>query len=251
MKMNSTKVRLSEAIFDLRSDGITTARLIQRRLRCGAELELVNRYLSSRLLDVSASEQVTVLLEPKLPSGYPDILVLVWDRAAYERRAAHCEGLDSVSMRVLTLVQFSGEPTMSLVEYHLGRAGLRAANSLLEKGLLRSAARGTLSGAFEQLGLRRAVAIEAKIGKPHAAISQAIKNRTFATESYVLLDQVPRKPVTSWAFEVGVGVMALVGEDLKVVLKATSTPIQSSVMAWRLDEWIRARQLPNEFALCQ
>jgi hypothetical protein len=80
------------------------------------------------------------------------------------------------------------------------------------------------------------IAVEAKVGKWTEVLNQALLNTWFASESYVLVPQLPSQPQLAEAQRLGIGVCSL--DDQKVAEVASeSTRLPRSYASWMLNDW--------------
>ena len=56
-----------------------------RKFRPGPELDLVESFLERVEIKVPRSCGITIFREPKIQSGFPDLVVVVWDKAKAKR----------------------------------------------------------------------------------------------------------------------------------------------------------------------
>ena len=209
-----------------------------RRSVSGPESDLIERFLEAYQPDLHPSCDTTVFREPWLASGAPDLVVVVW------HTPTTVEWLDArlaVSARDVKLVQLlvSNGPTPTPDFKRLGGVSAeKSLNRLESAGLVRRA-----SGSWRARSLRRSfavrkiIALEAKIGDWQRALVQAAVNRWFASESYILIDRMPRNSRASEearAIDVGIWVD---GEPAPRQKPASVLRQPLSYTSWLFNEW--------------
>jgi hypothetical protein len=79
-------------------------------------------------------------------------------------------------------------------------------------------------------------AIEAKVGKWNEALNQAILNTWFASESYVLVPNMPSQQQVADAQRLGIGICSLDDGRLQK-LDSGSTRVPRSYASWMFNDW--------------
>jgi hypothetical protein len=112
----------------------------------------------------------------------------------------------------------------------------RSVERLTEAGILRSkGARWLLEPLSRIFAVREIIAVEAKVNKWKAAIAQAELNMWFASSSYVLVPEVPRRSsLLETARQLGIGVSTKYRTPVKPV---RTGPLPRSYMSWLFNEW--------------
>jgi len=182
-----------------------------------------------------------VFREPRLESGYPDVVVVVWSSLLAKEVNVARRSLRKRDYQLLQLLIDNA------------RGGINNRNSLYidEPKTLRTLKRLEAAGMVKRFAnrwsvkpigrlfiVREIIAIEAKIGEFKSALHQARLNTWFASRSFVLVPQVPsRGTFVSSARDAGIGIFA--GNDFsKPVLKAIRHRLPRSYASWLFNEWV-------------
>ncbi len=212
----------------------------------GAETVLVNEFIDfycSLFLQNSKNQNLAVFVEPKLDSGFPDLVI-----AHYAPRFAESswtdarDGLNIEDLKVLSyLIQTggsSGEDLISTLRLPGGRA-LQSLEKLLDaKWVSRKDNCWKPSGMKQNFGLKKLVAIEAKISDVGKVTAQAISNVWFASHSYALIDTSTPRPATLASFDrLGVGLYCR-GKQFRKALSSRTRPLPSSYASLLFNEWV-------------
>lgn len=222
-----------------------------RRPRSGPETDMVDAFLAGNSFAPPRGCRTTLFREPRLVSGFPDLVAVTWHVPTTERWAGARHALSTSDLRLVQLLVSHGETTQKELKELGGRDALRGIARLEAAGIVVER-----EGAWRVRRLRDAfavrgiVAFEAKIADWTQALAQARQNGWFASESYVL---VPRRPKTSSlvgdAARVGVGVWVN-GENTPVLAAKVNEGQPLSYASWVFNEWawrhaVRAQNMPG------
>lgn len=185
--------------------------------------------------------RVSLFREPELPTGFPDLVVVVASRTS--------DFVPPARFRV-------AEHHLKVL-HHLSRLGCTALQDVAESLLLRmdrletiasdlvAAELALIDGRFiearrvsEIFHARRIVAIEAKMRDWRRAIEQARANTWFASHSLILLPKERfNNRIGAAASEAGIGVLTFDGTRLAIPVKALERPLPASYGSWLFSEW--------------
>ncbi len=227
----------AEARFHLVA-GSLPAGLRARQPRPGPEENLVRQFLDQFPIASREGYRVTVFREPRLESGFPDLVVVIWDPRKTRPWTEKRRLLRPDDVRLLHLIGISGPLFDEELAALLGVRPHRSLDRLHNLDLIRSTKMGWRAEPVHRIfAVRRILAFEAKIGAITAALHQAALNRWFASESYVLLPRLPSIDLRARAHASGVGVW-LSGAS-KPALQATRAPTGRPVSyaSWLFNEW--------------
>lgn len=212
-----------------------------RRPRPGPETDLVARFLEGFPLVAMGSGRMTVFQEPRLTSGFPDLVVALWDEPTAMRWAAPRAALSTEAVRLVHLMlQLGTKKTGDQLAVVFQRKVDRLLERLLAAGLVTERdGRWSVVPPRTSFAVRRLVAFEAKISDWRGAIEQAALNRWFACKSYVLLPQTPRNSNTlEAAAHANVGIW-VVGHRRPLLPSQAETGRQPmSYASWLFNEWV-------------
>ena len=210
-----------------------------RRARSGPETELVQQFLLDWPLNAPGCCRITVFQEPRLLSGFPDLVAVLWHEPTAMRWDAARARLSGDDFRLIHILATLGpQPEERLAQlFHHHRVG-RALEQLAVLGLV-SKRRGTwrATALRETFAVRRIIAFEAKVSDWRSAIEQASLNKWFTSESYVLLPRAPRgRALLEAATKAAVGVW-IVGEPAPVLNCPPDHEQPVSYASWLFNEW--------------
>lgn len=222
------------------SPALSAAGLVPRQPTPGPEWNLVQDYIQDRLPLPPIGQALTVFVEPRLPSGFPDIVAVYWDTATALRWSKARQALQRSDTRVLHyLAKFGSSTEMSLrsrftadLPATLGR--LHEAELIWREGDFWQS-----RPIMDSFAVRRLVAIEAKVSSWRAGLQQALINTGFASESYLLLPQLPRQgDAVGNAERWGVGLIASSATLDTAATPPRRGPLPRSHVSWWFNEWI-------------
>lgn len=210
-----------------------------RSSQAGPEQDLVDKFLGLFKIPVARGGRVTVFREPRLSSGFPDLVIVVWSESIAVQRAKPDVALVASDLRLLHHLATAHEADHPALAKLLGARVRRSLERLESAGLVRLR-RGLwrarpLSKVF---AVRDIIAVEAKVAGWRQAVRQAWINTWFASESYVLVPRLPRiARLVDEAQMSGIGVCTL-SENTPQKIRAARMPLPRSYASWLFNEWV-------------
>jgi hypothetical protein len=178
-----------------------------RRPTRGPEFEMLVEYLKCGLPMPKRSESLAVFLEPRLETGWPDAVAVYWRSDRGLRPDAACQ-LQHADDRLLHFIWLEGTVSHAGISARYGPTVAQRALDLLTLGAVVENRNRGLRVRKSTLAVTRLIAIEAKVSAPRSALSQAARNAWYASESYVLLPQLPTgRTLRSQYASCGVGIV--------------------------------------------
>jgi hypothetical protein len=202
---------------------------------------LIERFLNAPPFEVPAGCEAIVFREPRLASGFPDLVIVVWDK----KKAAHWRpvrgSLTRADVRVAHYVYHKGRCT----EEHLVAVFTNSVAGSIERldaaGVLKAdGSKWRLSPLRNVFAARQIIAVEAKINEWKVGLEQAVLNTWFASASYMLVPSVStRSSLLERAQALGIGIWT---EDCAPVKPEKAQRLPCSYASWLFNEWAwRAR----------
>lgn len=207
-----------------------------RRALQGPEQDLVERFIAAMPLVHAPDSRVTVLREPGLESGFPDLVIVVWRPARTSDWGESRLALVADDLRLMHYIFQRRRAAHSELEGHFGSRFARSSiERLHDAGLVRPGGQAWFPCAFERtFAATKIIAVEAKIGKWSDVLNQARLNTWFASKSYVLVPRVSEEQVRE-AQELGIGVLSPDGDRVREWAASTAS-LPRSYASWVVND---------------
>ena len=200
---------------------------------------MVDRFALGLPRRVPRDCQVTLFREPRLLTGFPDLVAVTWHVPTAERWTGRRLALTTNDLRVVQLLMSGGASTTERLRNLLRRNPESSMERLAAAGLVwERSGQWRVRRLKESFAVRGIVAFEAKVSDWRRALAQAANNRWFATESYILLPTLPgSRALLAEAPHHGVGVWVQ-GESVPALPAPEQRAAQPlSFASWLLNEW--------------
>jgi len=207
-----------------------------RPRRLGPEEELLDWFLSELPIKISAGCDVVAFREPRLASGFPDLVIVIWDGRRAERWRQERATLAPVDLQLAHYLYLIGPSTQQRLRRVFGRPMGGSIERLNAAGILRArGAKWLLRPLPTIFAAREIIAVEAKMSEWRGALMQAALNTWFASSSYVLVPDVPRRSsLLERAKKLGIGVWT---KDFKAAQPTKTDQLPRSYASWLFNEW--------------
>ena len=209
-----------------------------RRRRPGPEAELVDWFLEEWPVKAPRGCRITVFREPRLESGFPDLVLVIWNVQAAKRWNPVRASLTHQHIRLMQFIFGAGSVSHKCLTEVFSKKISKYLSRLEEAEMVQKTgdtwATIDLSKSF---ATRNIVAVEAKMSEWAVALEQAFLNTWFASSSYVLVPHVPKRSgFLKTAVSRGVGVWAQ-AETGKSQTIPQSGKLPVSYASWLFNEW--------------
>lgn len=208
-----------------------------RRTRPGPELDLIESFLCAMPLQIPRGCRATIFREPRLESGFPDLVIVVWrEEVTFDWRPKR-ESLSSYDLRIVHFLHHTRRASEGELVGWFGRRATSSIERLHDAAMIR-----LVGSSWTPCALRRSfaaskiIAVEAKVGRWTEVLNQAFLNTWFASKSYVLVPNEPSKTQLAAAQRLGVGVCSIEGHEVREVA-SESTRLPRSYASWVLNDW--------------
>jgi hypothetical protein len=213
------------------------ARGLSFRRRCaGPEDDLIEWFLDQDLVRIPVGHRVTVFREPRLPSGFPDLVMVLWKEEVARLWNPSRASLLNSDLRLMHLLTSSGPQTSEAIEA-IFPDWERPLARLEEAGMVRMSQELWEHHSLEIVfAATQIIAVEAKIKEWRGALAQAHLNTWFASHSCILIPRVPRNStLLQDAREMGVTVFAQ--EQTTCALNSSLESAPRSYVSWLFNDW--------------
>lgn len=224
----------------LTSQTSNTIGTVFRQPTPGPELDIVNMYCEEHLANLGMDESLSIFLEPKINTGFPDIVAVFWDKEVSHRWPEERANLTPSDLAIVHHVNLVGKLSVDQLLKRFGTRKtsemmLRISDSQVADVKSSELLRRPLNKTF---AVNRLVAIEAKVRDWSKGLDQAFLNTLFASESYLLLDSLPNsESLFKKAEKLGIGVLDKGRSVTKPYLKPKIGALPNSHATWLFNDW--------------
>jgi hypothetical protein len=207
-----------------------------RAQRRGPERELVDRFLASHHIAVPPGCEPVVFREPRLPTGYPDLVIVMWHEQKAARWRKDRAPLTRNDLRLAHYLYHRGPSSTDDLQATLGNSVPESVARLDAAGIVRiREAKWKVCPLARVFAAKQIIAVEAKISEWKLGLEQAHLNTWFASVSYLLVPSVPKgSSLVKKARELGVGVWT---NDQAPVIPRKAQQLPCSYVSWLFNEW--------------
>ncbi len=208
-----------------------------RKTRPGPELDLVESFLQAMPLHIPRGCRATVFREPRLESGFPDLVIVVWREEVTRGWRLERVSLEVRDLRLMHFLHNTRRACAAELVTRFGRYTTGSIERLHDAAMIR-----LVGSSWTPCSLRRSfaalkiIAVEAKVGKWTDVLNQALLNKWFASKSYVLVPNRPSQAQLADAARFGVGVYSLDDQRVREVA-SESTRLPRSYASWIFNDW--------------
>jgi hypothetical protein len=209
-----------------------------RRSRPGPEADMVRAFISNCPFTIPRGCRATIFCEPRIESGFPDIVVVFWSVAVASKWNAERANLTRDDIRLIHHLHQSGPASTGELKTLFSRNPIGNLERLEAAKLLRPVKNRWVPTSLEKsFATRRIIAIEAKIAEWSAALDQAFLNTWFASDSFVLLPQ--KSPAANIRAAAKMKGIRLCSPTTNIECNRPAFPgkLPRSYASWMFNEW--------------
>lgn len=186
-----------------------------------------------------SSWTLTRFREPRLGTTFPDLVLVYWRPWIAEKWPEERRSLHRRDFRVLQCLRGLGQAGAGTLSEFFGRDLDESLKRLALADLVFQASHTWRPRSVkDSFAVSRLIAVEAKIKNWQEGLKQAARNRSFASESYLLLDAYPSSSnIVSTAESLNVGLLKSEGGLSSPYLPAPERGLPSSYASWLFNDW--------------
>jgi len=208
-----------------------------RRSRPGPELELIESFLGAMPLHVPQDCRATVFRVPRLESGFPDLVIVVWREEITLDWRPERVCLRTQDLRLIHFLHHCRRASEVELVRWFGRGTTASIKRLRNAAMIQFVGSSWVPSALSHsFAASKIIAVEAKVDKWNEVLNQALLNTWFASKSYVLVPRLPSNSQLLAAQQLGIGVCSFCGGEVREVA-SRSTRLPRSYASWILNEW--------------
>lgn len=181
------------------NNNYSTLGINSRQITEGAEFDMVQSFIDYKKesFKPSAHKELAIFIETKINGAYPDVVFAEYNPVAFEKWNTQRNKLTTFDLKILHFILTKRNVTSQRIVKELSiqyRTLLQSLEALMDSGLLaRNNSCWVVPNRKDAFGVKHIEAVEAKISKWDEVMQQAILNKAFASESFVLSKR-KRKP---------------------------------------------------------
>ena len=213
---------------------------MRRRIdRAGSEFELVKSFLAHLPWDTPPGTHLTVFEQPRLASGFPDIVLVLWDTAKTLSWSATRADLQPMDVRLAHHLVTSGPARFTQLLAIFGRWIPQSVERLIAARMIYQRTGLWRAKKLEKIfAVQQIIALEAKINALSDAVAQASRNRWFASHSFIIVPSELRDTRSiRRANQFGIGIWCLQGSSWVCHVPSAVHGIPRSYASWLFNEW--------------
>ena len=227
--------------------------LIARKQTQGDELSLVNEFIDfycDRFSRTKRTRNLAVFIEPRIVSGFPDIVFAEYSPSIVDQWSDMRADLDLLDLKVLFyLIDVKGTTGCEIItKLKLPeRQVLQSIEKLLNAKLIHWHQGIWCSYEIDKVfSLKKLMAVEAKIGDVRKVAEQTFVNTWFASHSFAVMDSCSPQSSTVNKFQKhGIGLYCK-DKDFKKIIEAREFKLPSSIGSLQFNEWIGNQLLAKQ-----
>lgn len=219
--------------------------LFTRAITQGDEFILVKQFIEfycNRFLRDNKKHNLAVFIEPRLPSGFPDIVFAsylpnIMDNWSEERMKLNLYDLKILS-HLISVKGVSGASLISSLKLP-EKQTIISLEKLLDAKLITYRYKNWRPRELRDIfSIRKLVSVEAKINNVSRVVEQSFLNTWFTSHSYALTNvSKPHDETLKTFFRRGVGLYCK-KKSFQEILKAKKFALPSSYLSLQFNEWI-------------
>lgn len=208
-----------------------------RPQRSGPELNLIEDFLRVAQFRVPSGFRVTIFREPKLESGFPDLVIVLWREEITRSWLINRLYLEQYDLRLMHFIHYKKRVYENEINKFFGRRAIKSLKRLADVSMIHSTRRSWIPSPLHSIfATSKIVSIEAKIGNWKKVLNQASLNTWFASKSYVLVSKSPSPDYYYEAKKRGLGVCYPENPEIRELF-CSSNSHPKSYVSWLLNDW--------------
>jgi hypothetical protein len=216
-----------------------------RSATIGEEYALVERFIDyycSKFTRDNRKTKLAVFVEPRIGSGFPDVVFAAYRPSILDNWSVEREKLDTYDLKLLSFLCYTSNTTGNVIMAKLGfpeKQTIKSLEKLLAAKLILFRnnswkARNTR----DIFSITKLIAVEAKLNNVSKVVDQSHINTWFASHSYALTNAMNPHSGTVQSFsKCGVGLYCK-GKQFRKVVEAKQYALPSSYQSFQFNEWI-------------
>lgn len=219
--------------------------LYTRNTTVGDEYEMVEQFIDyycTKFIRNNQKMQLAVFVEPRISSGFPDIVFATYRPSILDNWSDERMKLDISDLKLLSFLCYTPNVMENDILSTLGlsaKQALKSVGKLLDaKVIVRRNGYWHARSINEIFGITKLVAVEAKMTNVSKVVEQSFLNTWFSSHSYALTSVAnPQGETVQACVQCGIGLYCR-GKQFKKIVDAKSYALPSSYLSFQFNEWI-------------
>jgi hypothetical protein len=218
--------------------------LSTRKAKPGPERDLVQRFTDYMIATYEPkTSALGFFYEPSLASGFPDMVIVEYDPHVFEYWPHSRFSLRPTDLKVLHHIHHVKGADSEDIQMLLGmqtKSLLQTLERLVDAGLIIKHSHEWIPVCLKRVfGIKRLIAIEAKMHNLANALQQAAANKWFASETYIVSPvQEPTVKLLHQSEIFGTGIYSCNRNGIHLLRSSLQMPLPSSYASWLFNEWV-------------
>ena len=216
----------------------------------GIELDLVRKFVDFKKNQFEKnnkddkSKGMAILQEPKIETSYPDVIFAEYNMRNFEKWNDDRKKLNKQDLKILYHLYMKNGLESSQIIKQLGINSsvlLKSIENLIDANMIeRKSGIWQIIDRENFFAINKIETVEAKVNQWNSALIQAVNNKRFSSECYVLSNakQEPSEIIKDKFSEFGIGMYQQKNMSFRTVKKAKKTSIPNSYTSLVLEEII-------------
>jgi hypothetical protein len=219
--------------------------LYTRHITEGDEYKLISQFISyycKCLKQVNNNEKLAVFIEPRIETGFPDVVFASYLPTILDNWTDERNKLDLYDLKLLSFLYSAKNQNGVKIIAKLGfpeKQTLISLEKLMDAKLI-----SYRSGCWKIRKLRdffsitKLIAVEAKLNDVCKVAEQTFRNTWFSSHSYALINStMPREETVSMFTKYGIGLFCK-STNFNKIIEAKKFNLPSSYLSYQFNEWI-------------
>jgi hypothetical protein len=216
-----------------------------RKVTQGTEFDLVQKFIAYKkgLFRSSDTKHLMIFVEPQLHHSYPDIVFVEYNPNCFENWNSARFDLNKNDYKICYHMYINKNIGAEDIVAQLGLSWKETTLSierLYDAGLVERFNGYWRLKDKDVFGVKKIQAVEAKINKLDVVLQQAMINKNFASESYVLsnVNKGIEDPRVQRYCDLGIGLYTQSDKQFKLISKSRKRTLPVSFSSIYFNEWI-------------
>ncbi|GAU78155.1 transcriptional regulator [Fusibacter sp. 3D3] len=218
--------------------------ILTRKITEGKEFDMVRKFIDFKKNEFNKTSEndLAIFIEPKVNNAYPDVVFVEYNPDNYEKWIPNRNNISNIELKILYHMISSGPLNASDIVAQLGvnwKDVMLSVEKLYDSKLIQRRNKNWSVKSKKTIFLNKIEAVEAKIGKVNDVLQQAIINKAFASESYILSNKNAKVNATWDKFEeFGIGIYLNEDDHFLRYKKSNINSFPVSFQSILFNEWI-------------